>query len=227
MRRREFVTAVVSAIAAPEFLLGQQANPAPPPPAPVPWTLGLNPSTPIPQTEVADALVQAEVRFFTPAQMATLERLSDLLMPAMGDKPGAMAAETPAFIDFLIGSSLPDRKQMYQGGLDWLDGEAKKKYSRPFAQVDATQADALLRPWLRTWMADNPPTEAHADFINIAHADIRTATVNSKAWSDATPRSTQANTRAAGTGLYWFPIEPDVHTGGPARSTFQTIRASR
>ena len=153
MRRREFVRAVVSAAAAPKVLLGQQQNTAAPtPPAPVPWTAGLNPSTPVPKAEIAEDIAEGAARFFTPAQMATLTRLSDLLLPPIGSKPGAVAAGVPRFLDFFVGSSPADRKQMYQGGLDWLDGEAKKKYSKAFAQLDATEADTLLKPWLRTLM---------------------------------------------------------------------------
>ena len=103
-------------------------------------------------------------------------------MPPMGEKPGAVQAQTPMFLDFLIGDSPEARKQVYSEGLDWLDAEAKKKFNVEFAKLSDAQADELLKPWLRTWMNDHPPTEKHADFINIAHDDIRTATVNSKAW---------------------------------------------
>lgn len=209
MRRRDFVRAVVAAVAAPKLLFAQQAgSPAPPLAAPVPWTLGLSGVTPIPNTQIADALARADLRFFTPAQMATLERLSDVLVPPLGDKPGAVQAETPAFLDFLIGSSPADRRQMYRDGLDWLDAEAKKRFSVPFAQLETTQADSILQPWMRAWMSDHPPMEAHADFINIAHADIRTATVNSKVWNDA-PASPALE--ATPVGLYWYPIEPDIY----------------
>jgi hypothetical protein len=225
MRRREFVRAVVSAAAAPKVLLGQNQNPAPTPPAPVPWTAGLNPSTPVPTAEIAEAVAQGEPRFFTPAQMATLTRLSDLLLPPIGSKPGAVAAGVPGFLDFFVGSSPADRKEIYQGGLDWLDGEAKKKYSKPFAQLDATEADTLLKPWLRTWMSDHPPMEKHADFVNVAHADIRAAAINSKPWSDAPAAGAQEKTQVA---LYWYPIEPDPYctrskaTPQPKRGTKPT-----
>jgi hypothetical protein len=77
----------------------------------------------------------------------------------------------------------------------------------PFSAVSQSQADALIRPWLRAWMTDHPPTEPYQHFINLAHADIRTATINSQKWSEATEASGE---RAPGVGLYWFPVEPDV-----------------
>lgn len=209
MLRREFVRAVVSVSIAPRLLLSQQvANPAPPPPAPVPWTLGLNSKTPLPQTEVVDGIAKTEQRFFTSVQMATLVRLCDVLMPSIGDKPGALQAETPLFLDFLIGRSPAARKKAYTVGLNWLDSESQSRYGKVFAKVDDGQADAILKPWLRTWMSDHPPTELHADFVNIAHEDIRRATVNSKAWSEVPSVGALASTE---TGLYWYPIEPDIY----------------
>jgi hypothetical protein len=216
MLRRDFVRVVISVSLAPRLALSQQTvNPAPPPPAPVPWTLGLNPKTPLPQTEVADEIAETELRFFTSQQMATLTRLSDVLLPPIGNKPGAVQAETPLFLDFLIGSSPDARKHLYAGGLDWLDSESHHRFRVPFADLNHTQADAMLKPWLRTWMSDHPPNEPHADFVNIAHEDIRTATVNSKAWSDVTSVGGQEATQV---GLYWSPIEPDLYAEGSANS---------
>jgi hypothetical protein len=212
MLRRDFVRAVVAVGLAPKLLLSQQAgNPAPPVPAPVPWTLGLNPKTPLPHTEVVDGIAETEIRFFTPLQMETLEHLSDVLLPPLSNKPGALQADTPRFLDFLIGSSPGERKHLYTGGLDWLEGEAQSSYKLAFARLNPAQVDVLLKPWLRTWMTDHPPTERHADFINIAHEDILTATMNSKAWSDAAPAAGQDWVTG---GLYWSPIEPDLACEG-------------
>ena len=204
MLRRGFVRAIVSVIFAPKALLSQQAaKPAPPPPAPVPWTLGLNPETPLPHTEVADTVTETEQRFFTAVQMATLVRLCDVLLPPLGSKPGAVQAETPVFLDFLIGSSPAPRRKVYTDGLNWLETESQSRYKKPFAKLDDPQTDTLLKPWLRTWMTDHPPTEPHANFVNIAHDDVRMATLNSKIWNGSAQDS-------APSGLYWYPIEPDV-----------------
>ena len=208
MRRRDFVRGVLAVGAAPKLLLGQQAaNPAPPPPAPVPWLLGLNSKTPIPHVEAGDQLAIGELRFFSPQQMATLTRLSDVLMPPLGEKPGAVQAQTPMFLDFLIGSSPEPRKQVYAQGLDWLDSESKSRFNLEFAKLNDAQAGELLKPRLRTWMSDHPPTEIHTDFVNIAHDDIRTATINSRAWFVVREVGAEPRTSVE---LYWSPIEPDI-----------------
>ena len=209
MKRREFVRALITASLAPRLLTGQQPDHTPTPPAgPVPWSRGLVPQMPMPTTEAAVDVAEADLNFFSPLQMETLRRLSDVLMPADSVRPGALEAKTPQFLDFLIGNSSDERKQAYSLGLDWLESSAQTKFKKPFAHLDATEADALLKPWLRTWMTDHPPTEPHAGFLGVAHDDIRTATINSKAWKNAT--NTAVVDERTPDGLYWSPIDPLV-----------------
>lgn len=207
MRRRDFVRSLIATVFASKGMAGQQAaRQQLPIAAPVPWTLGLNPKTPIPQTTVADGIAEAKLSFFTARQMESMKRLCDLLVPPMGGKPGALDAGTPQFLDLLIGQSPEPRKKVYAGGLDWIEAESQKKYKLAFAKLDDGQATALLKPWLRTWMSDHPPVESHADFVNVAHDDIREATFNSEAWAESQEASTHEGTP---TGVYWSPVDPD------------------
>jgi Gluconate 2-dehydrogenase subunit 3 len=229
MRRRDFVKGILAASAAAKTMAAQQAAPAapaasaaqhtlPPPtpiaPGPVPWMRGLMDVKPLEMgTLVPDAVAQTEAHFFNEQQTKTLRRLCALLMPPLKGRPGALDAGAPEFLDFLIGVSPRDRKQMYLSGLDRLDVEAKNRFDGSFAATTDVQADELIRLWLRAWMTDHPPTEPFARFINLAHSDIRMATINSQAWSEAVRAEGRG---AAGVDLYWYPVDPDMHRGAEA-----------
>jgi hypothetical protein len=240
MRRRDFVKGILAASAAAKAMAAQQAAPAAPaasaaqhtlPPAtpiapgPVPWMRGLIDVKPLDMgTVVPDTVAQTEAHFFNAQQTATLRRLCALLMPPLKGRPGALDAGTPEFLDFLIGVSPRDQKQMYLSGLDRLDAEAKHKFGAGFGATTDVQADALIRPWLRAWMTDHPPAEPFARFINLVHSDIRMATINSQAWSEAG----QAERRgAAGVDLYWYPVDPDMHRDAKSSVAASTVRQGR
>jgi hypothetical protein len=227
MRRRDFVKAIAAVPVAAIPIFGQNTAPptaektsqpqstsaaaAPPIPETAPKQLeepqsfGFH-SPSIPST-IPDAIATTEQHYFRTEHMATLRKLGEILLPPMNGYPGSTQASAPEFLDFLISVSPHDRQQMYRHGLDRLNSEARKQFGIPFAKANAQQADALIRPWLRTWMVDHPPTEPFAHFINVAHEDIRTATMNSQLWSIA---ATSAGERAPGIGLYWSPIDPDI-----------------
>lgn len=221
MERRDFVKSLLAASMSAKALLGQSGaapapHPATPPPAaaltrepgPLPWMRGLLEVKPLPLGSVApDAVASAEAGFFSEEQMATLRKLCAILLPPLKGNPGAIEAGAPEFLDFLTSVSPQERQELYTSGLDRLNHEAQEQFGKAFADVDAGQADALLRPRLRAWMTDHPPTDAYEAFINLAHADIRTATESSAAWDRA---AVTAGQRAPGVGLYWYPVEPDV-----------------
>lgn len=163
-------------------------------------------SQPIAST-VPDSVATTQGHFFNDEHMATLRKLGDILLPPYDGYPGSAQAGAPEFLDFLIGVSPADRQHMYRMGLDRLDADARRNFGVAFALVNAEQADKLLHPWLRTWMNDHPPTEPYERFINLAHQDLRTATMNSQAWSIA---ATSSGERAPGIGLYWSPVDPDI-----------------
>lgn len=157
--------------------------------------------------EDPDAVAQTTTHFFSDSQMKALRQLCSILVPPYQGHPGALDAETPEFLDFLISVSPLDRQEMYRTGLDRLNSDAEKRFGVQFSGLKKNQADVLLRPWLRTWIDYHPPADSHARFINLAHDDIRTATVNSEAWYQATV----AQGIPVEVGLYWHPIDPNLH----------------
>jgi hypothetical protein len=187
MKRRLFVQALAAIPAAAQVA-----------PQAAPQTTPQTAQDPKLESSVAEFAADAMPHFFTPPQLEALRRVSDLLMPATNTSPGALAAGAPEFLDFLIGASGPDRQRIYKAGLDGLNAQAQKQFSKAFENLDNSQADILLAPLHAPWTFDEP-TEPVARFLRVAKVDMRTATVNS--------RPSAAGRRIAGSGLYWYPLD--------------------
>lgn len=116
--------------------------------------------------------------------------------------PGALEAKAPEFLDFLLSESPVDRQQLYRSGLDGLNAQARKRFSKPFADVDAGQAEMLLAPLRDPWTYD-APSDPVAAMLRAAKDDVRRATLNSREWNLAAA----AGRARGGGGLYWLPID--------------------
>lgn len=80
---------------------------------------------------------------FTKKQFATLERLTDLIIPVEEGKPGAVAAGAAAWID-MISSENDKLKGIYTSGFRWLDGAMKTRGATDFVSAPAAEQTALL-----------------------------------------------------------------------------------
>jgi hypothetical protein len=131
-------------------------------------------------------------------------------MPPLKNNPGAIEAQAPEFLDFLISASPDDRQKLYLTGLDSLEEQSKDKFQKSFCDLDAQQANTILRPLLtaRPWPQDLP-SDPVKNFMAQVHEDLRTATVNSREWAAAAEKSGHIFTRGSRTsGFYWRPIDP-------------------
>ena len=190
MKRRKFIQTMAAApVLAVPVASAQAQQPARPAPAEMPKL----------ETSISDVAAAYTPKFFTALQFSALRKLSAILLPALGNNPGALEAEAPEFLDFLIGQSPAERQQIYRAGLDILNAQAMKQFKKNFADVDDTQANTLLAPLRIAWTY-NPPTEPLARFLREAKADVRTATMNSREWNTTGGRRT-------GVGQYWYPID--------------------
>src|SRR5258707_5293350 len=73
----------------------------------------------------------------------TVQRLSDLIIPADAVSKGALDAGAPEFID-LLSSQNPEMQAIYTGGVEWLDREMEKRYKTAFVDAKPDQQTAML-----------------------------------------------------------------------------------
>ena len=198
MKRRRFIQALAATPAAPA-LLAQQAQQGVQPVAqqvPPPAEASLRYTVP-------DAAAEPVLHFFTAQQFAALRKLSDILNPPVNGAPGALESKAPEFLDFLLSQSAVDRQQLYRIGLDGLNAQARKRFTKPFADIDASQAEVLLAPLHDPWTYDAPADPVTA-MLRAAKDDVRRATTNSREWNLA---SVAGRTRGGGGGLYWLTVD--------------------
>jgi hypothetical protein len=220
MKRRNFVQNLLLAPVAPAVAAAATQTPSPQPaihqkPATEPKTpVRERPWGPhdVPKLDLTgvDLTGRPAPHYFTAAQFATLRKLGALFVPPLKSNPGALEAQAPEFLDFLIGASPDDRQNLYRFGLDSLDSQSRDQFQKPFCDLDAQQADRILRPLLvvRPW-AEDFPSDPLQKFIAQVHEDLRTATMNSREWAAASEKSGRHFTRGfRGSGYYWFPIDP-------------------
>jgi hypothetical protein len=194
MKRRGLLKAAV-ALPATGLLRAQQpvVPPQPSPPAVE--------QIPVIESTIPELAATTVVSFFSPEQFTALRRLSELIAPAMNGVPGAIEAETPEFLDFLIGASPTERQTLYRTGLDELNHRARQHFESMFARLTAAQADIVLAPLRISWTVS---PDRFTGFLQTAKQDILQATQNSRAWIREMSKRERS---AGGLGMYWFPID--------------------
>src|SRR5689334_12238607 len=104
MKRRRFVQTLVAAPAAPALLAQQGLAPGGPGPGGIGPGGGVRPTGPVEavklETGVADDGGETVLHFFTPAQLAALRKLGDVILPSINDAPGASDVRAAEFLDF-------------------------------------------------------------------------------------------------------------------------------
>lgn len=84
-----------------------------------------------------------EKTFFGPHERATVERLSDWIIPEDDRSPGAVEAGVPDFIDFMM-LDMPDMQVPMRGGLMWLDSRCLELFGERFVECAREQQQEML-----------------------------------------------------------------------------------
>jgi hypothetical protein len=82
-------------------------------------------------------------QFFTSDEYATVERLTELIIPSDGT-PGAREAGVSEFVDFMTASD-PGSQYQLRYGLTWLDAHSDKLHGKPFRQLEADDQSDILK----------------------------------------------------------------------------------
>jgi hypothetical protein len=97
--------------------------------------------------------------FFTRAQHATVDALSERLIPADDHSPGARAAKVADYIDLLLSESPADIKTAWTEGLTALDQASTERFKAPFVKATTEQQIALLTDMSRNELDPKTPLE--------------------------------------------------------------------
>jgi hypothetical protein len=138
----------------------------------------------------ADAVAEGWTKFLSPAELKTFRELANMLVPAYEGRPGALEAQAPEFLDFLLSRSATDVQTLYRQGL-----------ARYAAKQD-------LSPLNKPWTLGNAPggsehpenvLDPYERFLRAAKQAVYQATVNSRQWAEA-------NRGRGSSNLYWLPV---------------------
>jgi gluconate 2-dehydrogenase gamma chain len=83
-------------------------------------------------------------QFFTDAEYAVVDRLTDIIIPSDAT-PGAKEAGVAEFIDFMVAND-PQVQYLFRTGLVWLNAHAEQKMGKRFIELGAEQQISLLEP---------------------------------------------------------------------------------
>src|SRR5215472_7313723 len=82
--------------------------------------------------------------FFSPPEYATVERLTELIIPS-DTTPGAKEAGVAEFVDFMVAHDTEKQYPM-RLGIAWLNAHCENLFSKPFLALSEAQQVSILEP---------------------------------------------------------------------------------
>ena len=117
----------------------------------------------------AASAVVAQPKFFTPAEFAMLDELTETIIPSDSHSPGARAAQVAAYIDARVAEAFDAKvRDDWRNGLQSVDELSRKMHGHSFMEISPEQRVAVL-----TRMARNetkPKTPEEVFFGDLRHA---------------------------------------------------------
>lgn len=96
-----------------------------------------------PDEQAHDKAINEGIPFFSNYELETIAVLCDLILPPSSEAGGALDAEVPAFIEFMV-KDLPNNQIPLRGGIMWLHGESTRRYEKNFLDISETERTLIL-----------------------------------------------------------------------------------
>jgi gluconate 2-dehydrogenase gamma chain len=90
------------------------------------------------EEEIAFNKSLEEAQFFTPAELATITVLADIIIPRDAVSGSASDAKVTPFIEFIV-KDKPEHQTPMRGGLRWLDMQSLKRFEKPFTGLTSAE----------------------------------------------------------------------------------------
>jgi hypothetical protein len=92
-----------------------------------------------------EAQPAAAAAFFTPDELALVDELSELIIPADDHSPGARGAKVATYIDSRLAEAWdPKDKQTWRDGLKLVEELSRQSSGKPFLQASPDERRAIL-----------------------------------------------------------------------------------
>jgi hypothetical protein len=110
-------------------------------------------------------------KFFTPAEFAMLDELTELIIPADDHSPGARAANVAAYIDARLAEAFePQEPEKWRAGLQSVDALCRKMHDHAFIEASPKQRTAVLSRMAEN--EDHPKTPEQIFFGELKAATV-------------------------------------------------------
>jgi hypothetical protein len=111
-------------------------------------------------------------KFFTPAEFALLDELTEIIIPSDDHSPGARAAKVAAPLDARVAEAFePREREDWRLGLKLVDDLSQKTNGHTFLESSPEERVALLRRIAKNEM--DPKTPEETFFGTVKHATVR------------------------------------------------------
>ena len=102
-------------------------------------------AAPLVAAQPAKQAQSKSVRFFTPAEFALVDELTEIIIPTDEHSPGARAAKVAAYIDTRLAEAFTaEPRQQWRAGLQLIDKLAQEMHAKKFMQASAEQRLAVI-----------------------------------------------------------------------------------